>query len=286
LADCNKLEAKVAPTREPKFEGSEGARAVGVRTGVVAIVEAKDVAGGGSRRGIPLRRNRFRVRGDGFHTTNEPIRGLWAPITGDESPHHRAHAVPLNDSSEPGTAKTKRRPKPARFLPGGCVNRFAATQQFGASLLGATKKEIGMGRGVITDEVAASCDFFGEGRGLTNILANQKKSGFGAMAVEEIQKLGSDGGVGAIVEGDGELAGLAGLENGVTEELRTRVNCPVGGHARETDRGGRSGDEPGSHRTYHRIDRVRARKSCPVSIGYLRLVIELAKLATEREISP
>ena len=97
MADCNKLEAKVAPAGEPILECSESARAVGIGTGVVAVVEAEDITFGG---GLP--RNRFQrevlgVSGDGLHALDEPIRGLDAPIAGEQGPHHHGHALPLND---------------------------------------------------------------------------------------------------------------------------------------------------------------------------------------------
>ena len=69
------------------------------------------------------------------------------------------------------------------------------------------------------------------------------------MAVEEIEKLGSDGGIRTVIESDGELAAMAGLEEGVPEKLRARVDSAVSGESGETGGHSRTSDEPGSHHT-------------------------------------
>lgn len=46
MSDCNKFQAEVAPSRQPKFEGGEGMGTVSVEMLVIAVVEAEDVSVG------------------------------------------------------------------------------------------------------------------------------------------------------------------------------------------------------------------------------------------------
>jgi len=114
--------------------------------------------------------------------------------------------------------------------------------------------------GVISYNVAARGDFLGQAGTFADAFADEKESGFGAVTVEKVKELWSDGGIGAVVKGDSEFARLGGLENGVSEELRARVNRAKRGRAGNThdDRGG---NEPGIHRPYHRTEREYARAS-------------------------
>jgi len=161
----------------------------------------------------------LRVGGDWFHALDQPVCGFHAPVTGDQGPHDRAHALLLNNCAEPGAAKTERRAEPAWLCPGGVADGFAAAKQFRARFFRAAEKKIGMGFRVIAKEVAPRGHFFHEGGRFANEFSNEEEGGFGVVAVEEIEKFGSDGGIRAVVKGKRQLAsGVCVVTSGSGDE--------------------------------------------------------------------
>ena len=225
---------------------------------------------------------------DGIQARDKPVRGFIAPVAGNESPHYRAHALLKDQLAEPGTAKTKGRPEPARLRPSGLSNGFATTEQLAASFRGAAKEQIGMGVRVIADEVAAVGNFANQAGGFPDVFADDKERGFGAITIKQVEKLWCDGGVGTIVEGDGKLFRFVGVPHGVAEELRTRAYRAEGGESRDAgDEGGR-GNEPRIHAGYSAMRRGRARQkrkdlaSGGYSAGGVWLVKAVAAVAPQR----
>ena len=78
--------------------------------------------------------------------------------------------------------------------------------KFVAGLRGGGPEKIGMRIGMVADDVAAGSGFAEEFGMLADVLADDKESRTRFVAVEKIEEFGSHGGIGAIVEGDGELA--------------------------------------------------------------------------------
>lgn len=103
------------------------------------------------------------------------------------------------------------------FSPSSLVDGFTAAQQFIVRFLRTAEKEIGMRKSVVAEEVAACGGLLDERGGFANVLADHKKGGLGVVAVQEIEEFGSDGGIGAVVEGESQIAAPAGLVKSVAE---------------------------------------------------------------------
>jgi len=86
--------------------------------------------------------------------------------------------------------------------------------------------------GVISKEMAPRGNFFDERWRFADILANEEKCGFGAVPVEEIEELGSDSGIRAIVKSKRKFSGTVRLIKSVAEELGARTYSAVGSKAR------------------------------------------------------
>ena len=99
---------------------------------------------------------------------------------------------------------------------------------------GAAEKEIGMRVGMIAQDVAAGGDFFDEGGTLTGKFSHDEEGGFGVVASEKIEESRSDGGIGAVIEGERELACCRGLADGGTEELGASIDGCVGSKCSST----------------------------------------------------
>ena len=77
-----------------------------------------------------------------------------------------------------------------------------------------------MSFGVVADRVAVRGDFFGESGERADVLANQEECSLGVVAVEEVEELRRDPGIGAVVEGDGDRGGIVEAAERGAEELR------------------------------------------------------------------
>jgi len=78
--------------------------------------------------------------------------------------------------------------------------------KFVAGLRGGRPEKIGMRIGVVANDVAAGGGFAEEFGMLADVLADDEESRTRFVAVQEIEEFGSHGGIGAVVEGDRELA--------------------------------------------------------------------------------
>lgn len=85
---------------------------------------------------------------------------------------------------------------------------------------------------MISKEMAPRGNFFDERWRFADILANEEKCGFGAVPVEEIEELGSDSGIRAIVKSKRKFSGTVRLIKSVAEELGARTYSAVGSKAR------------------------------------------------------
>ena len=117
---------------------------------------------------------------------------------------------------------------------------------------GATEKEIGMGVGVVSQDVSAGGDFFHEAGTFPDKFSHEEEGGLGAVASEEIEKLRSDGRIGAVIKGDRELACGSRLANGGTEKLRASIDGGVGGKSHSTEDDNWRGNEKRVHRQHFR----------------------------------
>src|ERR1700722_7836325 len=89
-----------------------------------------------------------------------------------------------------------------------------------------------MAPGVIADEVTGGSDAAHECRLRLCIAADKEERGADTVTGQGIQKAGSPGWVGAIVKGEGDLAGTIGRDEGLAKDPRSRRECGIGTPAR------------------------------------------------------
>lgn len=189
----------------------------------------------------------MRVGRDGLHVVDEPLGGFVAPVARDEGPHDGAHALLEHELTEPRTAETEGRAKETWFGPSGLADGFTAAEQFGAGFGRSAKEEIGMRVSVIAEDVATIGDFADKGGRFADPFADDKEGGFGVMAVEQLEKLGSDGRIGTVIEGEREFFGVVGAAKRVAEKLGARMDGAVGGESTKTCEEGGNSNEPRLH---------------------------------------
>jgi cobalamin biosynthesis protein CobT len=80
------------------------------------------------------------------------------------------------------------------------------------------------------------------------------------MAIEEIEDLGGNRRIGAVVEGDREFLERVGLTEGVAKQLRARIHRAIGGQAGKTSGEGGDGHKPRNHGEYSATRRVKMLK--------------------------
>jgi len=126
----------------------------------------------------------------------------------------------------------------------------------------AAEKEIGMRVGVISDDVSTVGDFFHEAGTFTSKFSHDEEGRFDVVAGKEIKEVRRDGGIGAVIKGDRELAWCGRLAHGRTEELGTSINGGVAGKCRGASENGGRGNEKRIHRQHSRT-RSRLVESLP-----------------------
>src|SRR5437899_1995728 len=211
--DCNKFQAQVPPSREPIFEGRDGVAAVAVLVAMIAIMQAEDVAGGGAGDVAPAAGLRGGALGDGLHARNEPFGGASAPVARDERPHHALQAEAVGGREHPRVAQTKGRTEPTGRGADGFGDGIVAALEFFADVRGRTQEEIRVSFGVIADAVTTRDGLLQKIWNLADEPADDEKGGAGVVFVEEIEKPGSNGRIGAVVESEGEFFRAGGTVN-------------------------------------------------------------------------
>jgi len=152
-------------------------------------------------------------------------RGL-APVGGHGVPRNRDKAELARESQYIGTASTEGRAKIADGLAGDLRENVARTCDFIEHRGRCGAGEIGVGPGMIADEVAGMGDAARQLRLGPGEFANHEKGSVYVVFGENVEQTRCPCGVGAVVEGEGELAGAARGDERTAEDLRSG---PVGG---------------------------------------------------------
>lgn len=180
-------------------------------------------------------------------------RGL-APVVGDGVPEDRFHAQIACGAQYIGATCAERRAEVADGLAGDLGERVLGAAELLADLGGGSEGEIGVGPGMVADEVAGlvnAADEIGDDLG---VAADEEKGGADVAGGQLVEQLRRPSGIRAVVEGEGEIAGaLRGAERG-TEEARGRphggVGVPAEGEAGRSERA-EARDEAGFHWREH-----------------------------------
>jgi len=227
------------------LEGSKRAGAVGIELAMPTVVQAQNIAAAASASfgtRVPLC-----VFGDGLHAANQPFRRPPQPIARNERPHDRFAAKRLGRWYHPRIAIAIGRTKPLHGSADGVGNGVVAEPQFDGNLSRAELEEVPVCFRVVAEGVSPGGRFFHEIGAFADEPANQKKRGLRPIAVQQVQESWSDGGIGAIVKGNRQLARRVGAANRWSEELRARKRRAIGGQASRGKHGGRHGNQEGVH---------------------------------------
>jgi len=133
------------------------------------------------------------------------------------------------------------------MLADGVLKSAAALMKFLADFSFTLENEQGMSEGVVANDVAGLDEGASDFGMLANVQSDQKKSGVDVMFGEDFEELQSVGGVGAVIVGEGELAGGA-RQSGKSLAIPLagrRHGLVTGGY------GGRSGDGAGEGEGEH-----------------------------------
>src|SRR5258708_18012402 len=229
--NCNKFEARIAPTWQPIFEGGDNMMPVAAESTMIAVVKHHDVA---------LRAARTRCS---RQPGDQSLRRLRLPIPSNPRPHHHAlHSGPLNFRLQQRRAVTIGRPHPARRIRmGGLGNRALATLQFVAQSRSRLKYQVCMRVGVIAEQMPARQNFLNQLRTFPNKFSNQKKSRAHGMPVEQFEKARGDGRIWAIIKCKSNSLCRIRMTHGGTIHLRRGSDSSPGGAARYRHRASHHG---------------------------------------------
>ena len=92
--------------------------------------------------------------------------------------------------------------------------------------------EVGVAPGVVADEVAGGDDPADEFRGGVGVAAEEEESGADFVGGEQFEQMRGPDGIGAVIEGKGQLAGPERGDEGGAEELRVGAERRIGAAAR------------------------------------------------------
>ena len=196
--------------------GGDGGCAVGGGRGVAAVVE-DDV--GGEALAIEMVDFGLQAEGDG-------VGGGIFPVGGHGIPEDRSEAEAAGDAEGGGAARAIRRTEEARGRAGDFGDGLIGAGELVFDGGGGGQGEVEMGPGMVADGMAGGGDLADEAGISLGAAANEEECGADIAAGEKLEEARGPGGVGAVVEGEGELAGARRGDERGAEELR---GGPAGG---------------------------------------------------------
>ncbi len=131
-----------------------------------------------------------------------------------------------------GAARAKRRAEVTDGLAGNLRQNVARTCEFVEHVGGSATGEIGVRPGMIADEVAGIRDAMRQLWFCSSEFSDHEEGGAHVVFGKDVEKTRRPCGVGAIVEGESELAGEAWGNEGAAEDLR---GWPAGGVGKTAD---------------------------------------------------
>ena len=154
------------------------------------------------------------------------IGGGFLPVGGHGVPGDGNEAELAGEFEHVGAARAEGRAEISNGFSGDVGEDVAGAGELVEHVGGASAGEIGVRPGVVADEVPGIEDAAGEvGLGLGEF-ANHEERGVNAVLGEDVEEARRTCGVGAVVEGEGKLAGGARCDEGAAKNLR---GGPAGG---------------------------------------------------------
>lgn len=130
-----------------------------------------------------------------------------APVGGYGIPHHGHHPQHPGGVEDMRPAPAKWRPEVADRDTRNVLQRFAGPLQFLSHAKGRGEREVGMAPGMVADEVAGGSDAAHQIRLGLSVTANEEEGGAHIVGGQDVEQARGPGGIGAIVKGEGQLAG-------------------------------------------------------------------------------
>lgn len=205
--------------------GVDGWAAVGAEAAMAAVVE-HDV-GGEAAAGVAfdfLKQLRCDV-----------ICGGIDPVTGHGIPRDGSEADGARDAQDGGAARTEGRTEETNGLADDLGESVAGAGELVTNCAGCGVCQIGVVPRVVADEVACGCDAACECRFGLGEAADHEEGCMDVVLGEDVEEARGKGGIRAVIEGEGEFAGLgrgyegaakdlgSGPERGVTESTEGKA---------------------------------------------------------------
>ena len=218
----------VAVAADELGSGGDAGAAVGAEGEVAAVVE-NDVGGEAA---LLITDN---VRGE---AQGDALGGGLAPVVGDGVPEDGFHAERACGAQHERPARAEGRAEIADGQAGDLRDGVLSGAQLFPDFGGGGEGKVGVGPGVVADEVATLLDAADEVGDDLGVAADEEEGCADVVLGEVVEELGGPGGVGAVVEGEGELAGAhRGAKRGA-EQLGLGPHGGVGVSAKREAGGG------------------------------------------------
>lgn len=196
------------------FERGGDVGAIAIEKAVIAIVHDNYFARGGARQAL-----------------DQGLRRLRFPIEAEARPGDDAQASRTDNGKELRAAKTvwwthqahrARRDKRSGTGFKSIEHGTAAALQFVGDRFAAEPDQIGVGIGVIGDDMAAGGDFADQFRALAGETADHEECGADTVAIKEIEEAWRNRGIGAVVESQRQRRALHIRQGGSHGAKKTR----------------------------------------------------------------
>ena len=189
------------------------------------------------------------------------LRGGVAPIGGHGIPENRRHAEAACSAEHDGPACAEGWAEEANRLAGDLLESKAGASELLFDAGAPRESEIRMAPGVVADEMAGGDNAAHECRLRAGMAADEEERSANAAVGEDIEKAGSPGGVGAIIEREGQFARAKRSNEGFAKNPRARGERGVGTPTRSQ---GKPASSPQARRDFCAQSRIHCPNQCAV----------------------
>ena len=205
-------------TRDQALRGLDGRFAVGAERAVTAVVQDDVDGAAGLGEAVDFVRE----------ACGDFLRGGFAPVSGHGVPEHGGELEFARDAEDNGTAGAVGRAEVANGRAGDLLQCVAGARELFADAVRGGAREIGMGPGVVAEEMALRGDAAHQIRLRRSKAAQQEERGLNAVGSEDVEELWRPGGIGAVIEGERQFTGARGSGECTAKDARGGPTRGVG----------------------------------------------------------
>ena len=169
---------------------------------------------------------------------SDGVGGGVLPVGGHGVPEDGVETEAAGDAQGLGSAGSVGRTKVADGQAGDLLQSLGGAVNLLIDAAGGGQCQVEMGPGMVADEVTGGDDLADEGGFCLSAAADEKKGGADTAAGEKFEEAGGPDGVGAVVEGEGQLAGARRSDERGAEELRGGPQGGIGEASRRQTESG------------------------------------------------